>query len=157
MCKIFIATLGLACLLNFTCHAEWRPSFEVAADLDSDDPIIREAANGEFGVSTFQISERNYTSLTARNDKLDRVIISTTWGYWYQVTRKYSYFPHAGYHHWIVFLDENREFLTEFQWPDCRELQWVNFTEPVFKAIKYFYVEERFVHCCPQHLFEVST
>jgi hypothetical protein len=42
--------LTFACLLSLSCHAEWRPVSEVLEDLSSDDSVIREFANGEFGL-----------------------------------------------------------------------------------------------------------
>lgn len=135
--------LILTCLLSINCHAEWRPSSEVLEDLVSDDPIIREAANGEFGFTSAENQGYTWLWVSARNDKNEHVCIET-WGRWYKVYYTLSHFPRPGYHHWIVFLDENREFLSEFQIPDCRPYQWVPFTTPEFMAIKFFYMEERF-------------
>jgi len=129
-----------------SCHAEWRPISEVLEDLSSEDSVIREFANGEFGYS---YPNNEHICLYGSNDISEHVRVYESSFIqqnlkFYKVACTFSYFPRPGYHHWVVFLDENREFLSEFQFPDCMQYQWIKLTEPVFKSIKYFVIEERF-------------
>lgn len=136
--KWFCMFVVLTCLSGLNCYAEWRPYSEIVEDLASDDPIIHEAANAEFGL----VDGRYGVLIAAENDNSEYVSIEKIVDH-YKVSCAFSYFPGRDNHHWIVFLDENHKFLTEFQFPDCREYQIVKLG-PVFKAIKYFLVEERF-------------
>jgi len=141
--------LSLACLLSITCHAGWRSSSEVLLDLSSEDSVIREFANGEFGLVEPSHPDDKRTWLYGTNEISEHVRIRESSFIqqnlkYYQVFFVFSHGRRPGYHHWIVFLDENHEFLSEFQYPDCREYQWIKLGEPVFKAIKYFVIEERF-------------
>lgn len=148
MIKKTFSVFMLFLAISTMCHADWRPFSEVLEDLSSEDVAIRELADGEFGYVE-PPSENAYFSLRASNSKSEHVRVYQSQFIvdglsYYKVPCTFSYFPRPGYHHWIVFLDENKEFVSEFQFPDCREYQWIKLPKSLFQSIKYFSVEERF-------------
>ncbi len=58
----------LKCL---NCYAEWRPYSEIVEDLASDNPIIHEAANAEFGL----VDGYHGVLIAAENDNSEFVSI----------------------------------------------------------------------------------
>lgn len=135
-------------VVSSVCYADWRPFAEVLEDLSSENLAIREIAEGEFGYVE-SITEKTYFSLHGSNSKSEHVRIYQSQFIvdglsYYRVPCIFSYFPRPGHHHWIVFLDENKEFVSEFQFPDCRQHQWIKLSADRFQSIKYFVVEERF-------------
>lgn len=142
--------LALVCLVSMSCHAEWRPISEVLEDLSSEDSIIREFANGEFGLEEPYHPDDKRTWLYGTNEISEHVRIRDSSFIQHNLKYYQVFFVFTqggrplGYHHWVVFLDENHEFLSEFQYPDCREYQWIKLEESVFKTIKYFIIEKRF-------------
>lgn len=116
-----------------------RPHSEIAANQASDDSTIRDAADGEFGIS-YKSIER--VLITARNSKSEFAGIELI-GSHYKISCAFSIQSARHEHNWVIFLDENREFLIDFQYPDCLEYHLVSMPETVWSSIKYFKFELR--------------